>query len=287
MDNAVERAIECIRKRYGEPLTLADIAGSARLSRFYFTRLFKEETGITPGRFLAAVRIDEAKRLIGSTSMSITEISFAVGYNSLGSFTNSFTASVGVSPSRFRRLSRDGADGLPGPEPGAWAAASGTLAGTIGLPEGYGNARVYLGAFATPVVQHPSVASVVVDVPSGRPCCYSLEGVPEGSWYLLAVGVADGLGPAARERRTSLVGGRGAATVTVTAGGVTSAAVRLRPCRTVDVPVLLALPELEPPAGVMAQRGCASGPPDPGPAGRGRGAGHLRVAPAAPAPPRP
>ncbi|WP_442814239.1 helix-turn-helix domain-containing protein [Streptomyces sp. NBC_00151] len=87
------------------------------LSRFHFTRLFKEETGLTPGRFLAAVRIHEAERLIEKTSMSITEVSYAVGYNSLGSFTNYFTASVGVSPSRFRRLARDGGPASNGARP--------------------------------------------------------------------------------------------------------------------------------------------------------------------------
>ncbi|MFF1626205.1 helix-turn-helix domain-containing protein [Streptomyces sp. NPDC058272] len=285
MDTAVERAIECIRERYGEPLTLTEIAESALLSRFYFTRLFKEETGLTPGRFLAAVRIYQAKRLIESTSMSITEISFAVGYNSLGSFTNSFTASVGVSPSRFRRLTRDGGDGLPGPEPSA-RSGFGVVAGTISLPEGHGNAQVYLGAFRTPVVQHPSVAEVVVDVPSGRPSCYSLKDVPEGNWHLLAVAVADGIGPDAPARRTSLVGGRGSATVAVSADSVTSAALRLRPSRPVDPPVLLALPELEPRASVMAHPGCASVTPSPDPAGRRQAAGHLRVASAAQAPSR-
>lgn len=59
MDTAMERAVECIREHYGEPLALARIAESALLSRFYFTRLFKEETGLTPGRFLAAVRMHE------------------------------------------------------------------------------------------------------------------------------------------------------------------------------------------------------------------------------------
>ncbi|MCX4527155.1 helix-turn-helix domain-containing protein [Streptomyces sp. NBC_01551] len=282
MENAVERAIECIRERYGKPLTLTDIAESALLSRFYFTRLFKEETGLTPGRFLAAVRIFHAKRLIETTAMSITDISYAVGYNSLGSFTNSFTASVGVSPSRFRRLARDGGEGLPGPEPNA-RAEFGTVAGTISLPEGHGNARVFLGAFRTPVVQHPSVAATLVDVPSGRPSCYTLKNVPEGDWHLLAVAVADGIGPDARARRTSLVGGHGLATVSVSADGVTSAAVRLRPHVPTDPPVLLALPELEPPASVTALPGCASVTPAPEGDGRRQAAGHLWVASAAPA----
>ncbi|MEV8309172.1 AraC family transcriptional regulator [Streptomyces flavidovirens] len=277
MEKAVERAIEYIRERFSDPLTLTEIAESALLSRFYFTRVFKEETGLTPGRFLAAVRIHEAKRLIESTSMNITEISLAVGYTSLGSFTNSFTASVGVSPGRFRRLSWDAADGLPGPEPGSLP-GRGTIAGTIRLPEGHGNARVYLGAFGTAVVQHPAVASAIVDVPSGRPSCYSLQNVPEGNWYLLAVAVAAGIGPDPQVRRTALVGGHGPTTVTVTADTVTSAAVRLRPGRPVDPPVLLALPELEPPATVLPNPGCAAVTPGSARAGRPQAGGHLWMA---------
>ncbi|TNY36132.1 helix-turn-helix domain-containing protein [Thermomonospora catenispora] len=280
MDKAVERAIQCIWERYSEPLTLTDIAESALLSRFYFARLFKEETGLTPGRFLAAVRIHEAKRLIARTSMSITEISGAVGYNSLGSFTNYFTASVGVSPGRFRRLVRAGEIGFPSPQPGT-GSGLGSVAGTISLPEGHGNARVYLGAFRTPIVQHPCVASVVVDVPGGRPCCYSLPGVPEGSWHLLAVAVADGVGPDARSRRTPLVGSH--LSVTVVADGVTSAAMRLRPRRPTDPPVLLALPELEPPAAVAPDPGCAAATLRPAVDGRRRTADRRRAAVAAPA----
>jgi len=69
MDNAVDKAVECIWERYSEPLTLTEIAESALLSRFYFARLFRDVTGITPGRFLAAIRIHEAKRLLLSTPM--------------------------------------------------------------------------------------------------------------------------------------------------------------------------------------------------------------------------
>jgi len=243
MDNAVERAIECIWERYSEPLSLTEIAESALLSRFYFTRLFRDTTGITPCRFLAAIRIHQAKRLLLSTSMSITDISFAVGYNSLGSFTNYFTTSVGVSPGRFRRQSRTGGFGLSSPRPNP-RTGFGAVAGTISLPEGHGNARVYVGAFRTPIVQHLSAAAVIVDVPGGRPSCYHLPDVPEGTWFVHAVGVADGVGPDPWAHRTSLIGGHDS--VTVTADNVTSAAVRLRRGRLADPPILLALPELEP-----------------------------------------
>ncbi|RSM81617.1 AraC family transcriptional regulator [Kibdelosporangium aridum] len=255
MENAVDRAIGYIWERYSEPLSLSDIAHP--LSRSYFARLFRSTTGITPGRFLAAIRIHQAKRLLAHTSTSVTEISFAVGYNSLGSFTNYFTSSVGVSPGRYRRWSRTGELGLPSPQsnPGA---GCGAVAGTISLPEGYGNARVYVGAFPTPIVQYPSAAALILDVPSGRPTCYYLTDVPEGTWYVHAVGVADGIGPAPRAHRTSLIGRRDS--VTVTADTVTSAAVRLRRELLADPPILLALPDLEPQPADVAVAGCPAIP---------------------------
>ncbi len=263
MDKAVERAIECIWERYSEPLSLTQIAQSALLSRFYFARLFRDATGITPGRFLAAVRIHQAKRLLLNTSMSATDISCAVGYHSLGSFTNYFTTVVGVSPGRFRRLSRSGGFGLPGPQPNP-CTGFGAVAGTISLPEGYGNARVYVAALRTPIVQHPSAAAVLVDVPGGRPSCYYLPDVPEGTWFVHAVGVADGVGPDPLAYRTSLVGGHAA--VTVTADSVTSVAVRLRHGRLADPPILLALPDLEPAPTLAADAGCPAISPRSAPA---------------------
>jgi AraC family transcriptional regulator len=255
MDDAIERAIECIWERYSEPLSLTQIAESALLSRFYFARLFREATGVTPGRFLAAIRIHQAKRLLLSTPMSITDISSAVGYNSLGSFTNYFTASVGVSPGQFRRLSRTGGFGLPLP-PEDPRTGFGAVAGPISLPAGQGSTRVYIGAFSTLIMQHPAVAAIVADVPIDRPACYYLPDVPEGTWFVHAVGVADGAGadpitPCAD--RTALVGRHDS--VTVTAGNITSAAVRLRYGGPADPPVLLALPDLLPPRSLTVATG--------------------------------
>ncbi|MEU6420522.1 AraC family transcriptional regulator [Streptomyces spiralis] len=284
MDPAVENAVAYMRERFGDPLTVTDIARKAWLSRFHFSRVFKEETGVSPGRFLAAVRIHEAKRLIGGTSMTIAEISAAVGYTSLGSFTHSFTAGVGLSPGRFRRLCRGEGQGLPPPRPAGPRSRHGSVAGTVRLPQGHGNARVYLGAFATAVVQYPALASAVVDVPCDRPSCYVLPEVPEGSWHLLAVAVAAGTGHDPQAVRSALVGDRGTTAVTVTAGAVTSAAVRLRLAHPADPPVLLALPELEPPATVVPHPGCAAAPPGPLPAGRDRPAPRLWLLPGASAP---
>jgi AraC-like DNA-binding protein len=274
VENAIERAADYLWGHYSRPLSLTEIAESARLSRFYFARLFRDTTGITPGRFLAAIRIHHAKRLLLDTSLRITDISVVVGYSSLGSFSNCFTSSVGVSPGRFRRLSRTGAFEVHG-VPRATSAVSGAVAGTISLPDGHGNARVYLGAFKTPMVQYPAAAEVIVDVPGGRPSCYQLPHVPEGTWFVHAVAVADGVGPDPQAHRTSLIGMH--PSVTVTADSVTSAAVRLRRRRPVDPPVLLVLPNLEPRPAAATVSGCAAVTARPAPVVLTRG-DHRRPA---------
>ncbi|WP_326783005.1 hypothetical protein [Streptomyces sp. NBC_00151] len=72
--------------------------------------------------------------------------------------------------------------------------------------------------------------------------------------------------------------------VTVTADGVTSAAVRLRPSRPTDPPVLLALPELVPPVTFVSAPGCPSTTPRQGADDQPQAAGHLRLVSAAPVP---
>ncbi len=243
MDSAVERAIKYIWERYSEPLTLSDIARSAILSRFHFCRIFREATGVTPGRFLSAIRIYQAKRMLVTTSVNITDISFAVGYNSLGSFTNHFTDSVGVSPGRFRRMSQNG--GFEPPRQQTPSALRGTVTGTISLPPGYALARTYVGAFDTPIVQRRPLCAAVVDLDaSGELSSYRLNGIPEGTWFVHAVAEADSIDPEPWTRRSLLVGTH--SPVTVIPGTSTLTSMRLRPRCPADLPILLALPSLEP-----------------------------------------
>lgn len=236
MNSAVDRAVSCIWQRYGEPLSLTDIAQSALLSRFHFARLFKEQTGVSPGQFLAAVRIYQAKRMLVVSTMNVAGVSAAVGYGSLGSFTSHFTDSVGISPSRFRRAYHDGMNtlGLPAQS----VVPDDAVVGTVRLPEGYGAARVYVGIFDTRIVQRRPHAATLLNVTSQQPHPYWLPRIPAGRWYLHAVAVADSAEPEPWTQRHLLVGGGHP----VAAG---LGAITLRPrCRT-DLPVLLALPDLE------------------------------------------
>jgi AraC family transcriptional regulator len=267
MNSAVDRAVDCIWERYSDPLSLADMAESALLSRFHFARLFKEQVGVSPGQFLAAVRIYQAKRMLLTGSMSVAGISSAVGYGSLGSFTSHFTDSVGISPSRFRRASygdtvhaealRSNAlhgDALRGRSSHSNVSLHGSVSvcglapdspvpedaalGTVRLPEGYAGARVYLGVFDTPILQRRPLSAAMLDVTSQRSHSYWLPEVPAGRWFLHAVAVADTDEPEPWTRRHMLVGGGSQV-------GETLGAITLRPRSRTDLPALLALPDLE------------------------------------------
>jgi AraC family transcriptional regulator len=242
MDAAVERAINFICDRYSEPLSLADIAESAIMSRFHFCRIFKSHTGVTPVRFLSAVRIYQAKRMLLTTPLSITEIAFTVGYNSLGSFSNHFTDSVGYSPGRFRRILRNGdfeSSGLHAHR----SPIAGFVTGKITLPSGFGRAQVYVGAFDTPIVQRrPAYAALLKVETADEPVPYRLARVPAGIWFIRAVVVADTADPEPWTRRALLVGG--CESVRVAAGDEVSVSMTVRPRLATDLPILLALPNL-------------------------------------------
>lgn len=243
MNSAVENAIARIWASYSEPLSLADIAKSAILSRFHFSRVFRDATGVSPGRFLSAVRIYQAKRLLASTSRSVTEISLAVGYNSLGSFTNRFTESVGASPTRFRRMCKDGIRPLSS-VPAIQADHPATVTGTANLPAGYRPARVFVGVFQTPIIQCRPLAWTVTETADDRPGHYRLAEVPPGYWYVRAVAAADSADPEPWTRRLLLMGGQGP--VMMSSSAPATVDFTLRPRRRSDLPILFAVPELEP-----------------------------------------
>lgn len=243
MNSAIENAIARIWESYSEPLSLAEIAKSALLSRFHFSRVFRDATGVSPGRFLSAVRIYQAKRLLASTSLSVTEISVVVGYNSLGSFTNRFTASVGASPTRFRRMWRDGIRPLLD-APAVQTDQPSTVTGTVSLPAGYRPARVFVGVFQTPIIQCRPLAWTIAETRDRRPGHYRLAEVPPGQWYVRAVAAADSADPEPWTRRSLLMGGQGPVTMSLSAPAAVDIA--LRPRRRSDLPILFAVPDLGP-----------------------------------------
>jgi AraC-like DNA-binding protein len=96
------RAKDLVDARYFEPLTVGDMARAAGLSPAHFSREFRATFGESPHQYLLTRRLERAAARLRNTDHSITEICFAVGLGSLGSFTTSFTRIYGQSPQRYR-----------------------------------------------------------------------------------------------------------------------------------------------------------------------------------------
>ncbi|HKT02082.1 MAG TPA: AraC family transcriptional regulator [Rugosimonospora sp.] len=103
---AVQRAIVAMRAGLGRPQPLTALAKNGLFSPFYFHRIFRDITGLTPARFLAALRMAEARRLLRYSRLPVNRIGERVGYTSPGTFGTQFGRLVGLSPARFRTLVR-------------------------------------------------------------------------------------------------------------------------------------------------------------------------------------
>lgn len=101
-DTRMRRAVEVMRERLAEPLTLAEIAAEVSLSVYHFIRVFKETTGETPHRFLTRVRVEEARRLLGNSDLSIAQVARRCGFATPGSFSTAFLRHTGLRPSAYR-----------------------------------------------------------------------------------------------------------------------------------------------------------------------------------------
>lgn len=182
---AVESVIGDISRRLDEHISLRQMAALAYLSPYHFHRIFRLATGIPPGRFLAALRIDEAKRLLVSSDLSVTEISLAVGYHSLSTFSSQFSRLVGLSPRSLRNLARgfvpgtSPEDAFPFPQPSD-AKAIAHVEGRLFAADFSGVA--FVGLFPTPLAEGLPVGCTVAAVPGP----YRLAAVAEGAFHLLA-----------------------------------------------------------------------------------------------------
>ena len=92
-----------IEEHLDEPITLAKLAGLARLSPFYFCRAFKQAFGVPPRRYHCMRRIERAKGMLANASSSVTEIGLEIGFSETSSFTAAFRKATGQTPTAYRR----------------------------------------------------------------------------------------------------------------------------------------------------------------------------------------
>jgi AraC-like DNA-binding protein len=98
------RARDLADARYVEPLRVADLAAAAGLSRAHFSREFRRTFGEAPHQYLLTRRLERSAALLRTTDWSVAEICFAVGCQSVGSFTTSFRRVFGRSPLDYRAM---------------------------------------------------------------------------------------------------------------------------------------------------------------------------------------
>ena len=96
------RAKDLADARYADRLTVADLARAAGSSPAHFSREFRRAFGESPHRYLLTRRLERAAARLRNTDRPVTEICFAVGLSSIGSFTASFRRIYGVAPLAYR-----------------------------------------------------------------------------------------------------------------------------------------------------------------------------------------
>ncbi|MDS0137739.1 helix-turn-helix transcriptional regulator [Amycolatopsis sp. CM201R] len=247
MQLAVQQAISAMRDRYFDPITLGQIAAEVFVSPFHLSRVFAELTGVTPGRYLTAVRLFEAKRLLLTTDLTVADVVSSVGYNSVGTFTSRFTKAVGMTPTQYRSpevrelllaVSPDfhrvpPAEALPGAS-GLPVQGAASVSATVDLPAAAAPANVLVGLFAERIPQCGPVAyAAQAGVGSTR---LTISDVPPGRWTVLAV--AEGAHGGGAE---SIYLGTVRQPVAVSPGGATRVSLRLRELQPTDPPIAITL----------------------------------------------
>lgn len=248
--HAVEQVIALMREPEGAALNLEAMAEIARLSPYHFARVFRRTTGIPPGEFSTALRMERAKRLLLTTDLSASEVCFEVGYNGLGTFTARFARLVGLPPGRLRRLperlhaafDRIEAGGEdPPPVPPIPDGVAGVAFRVRGRD--LGGSRIFAGLFPVAIPQGRPAQGIVLSAPGSHRLSAVL---PDGIYHLMAATVPRSGDPLklllpAEAMRV----GRSRYPVVLRSGRSEGCAdVTLRQMRPTDPPVLVALPAL-------------------------------------------
>jgi len=99
---AVQLACEYVQENYARDFSLADVASHVHFSPYYFTRLFKAETGMTLGEYRTNVRLSRATDLLVGTDLPVRSVAEQVGYRSYHYFATRFKEKFGTTPNQYR-----------------------------------------------------------------------------------------------------------------------------------------------------------------------------------------
>ena len=242
---AVERVILAMRERPSHPFSLQELAEIAIMSASHFDRVFRDVVGVPPRLFLSALRLDAAKHLLLTTPLSVIDVCYEVGYDSLGTFTTRFTDFVGVPPTSLRQLRKSGnfaalasrvEKALPLYKP---APGKGEISGLIKAPENF-SGLIFVGLFESPIPQTQPVGCDLRTMPGE----YRIGQVPDGQYYVMSVAFDNAEDPLTTLLAAKTLRGK-TGPVFVQHGALAGPAnITLRESRLTDPPIVVALPLL-------------------------------------------
>jgi AraC-like DNA-binding protein len=102
----LRRVQEHLTANIAEPISLADLAGAAGLSRMHFAAQFRVATGCRPHDYLLQHRIEHAKQMLISTDTPLVEVALSVGFQTQSHFSTVFKRLAGDTPARWQRAQR-------------------------------------------------------------------------------------------------------------------------------------------------------------------------------------
>src|SRR6266852_1601554 len=109
----LRRVRDRIDREYAQPLDVEALARGVNMSAGHLSRQFRRAYGESPYAYLMTRRIERAMALLRRGDLSVTEVCFAVGCSSLGTFSSRFTELVGIPPSTYRRQAARATAGMP------------------------------------------------------------------------------------------------------------------------------------------------------------------------------
>jgi YesN/AraC family two-component response regulator len=100
--DSIYKAIQKIKENYMNKIKLEDVAKSVHFTKTYFSRIFKEEVGITFNRYLNNTRVNASKQLLKEKDISLSDVAAMAGFYDQSHFTKTFKDITGISPKQFR-----------------------------------------------------------------------------------------------------------------------------------------------------------------------------------------
>lgn len=101
----INQAKSYIENNFSTQISVDDISASVNMSTSYFSKIFRESTGVSPYDYLLSVRLEKAKEMLHKTDFPISQIAYQTGFNSDANFIYFFKKQTGISPLKFRNIS--------------------------------------------------------------------------------------------------------------------------------------------------------------------------------------